>query len=223
MFSAFFYKEWVKLRLWWTLLATANLAFVAYIALRLRYVGEVYDGVVIWSNWIYKGYQFYGLYETVPLLLGLVLGALQFLPEVQNHRLRLVLHLPLAEERAVALHLLIGLLLLSLLVLPALAIFAAIGAVYLPREFQANFLLTIAPWALAGYASYLLAAASLLEASWRKRVALVVLGAAALRLLFQEPFYEGYARLLPGLLVWTAGLFALPLFSAYRFRKGLAS
>ena len=222
MFSAFFYKEWVKLRLWWTLLAVANLALVAYIALRLRYVGELYDGVVIWSNWIYKAYQFYGRYETVPPLLGLALGVLQFLPEVQNHRVRLVLHLPLGEERAMAIHLAIGLVLLSLLVLPALALFAAVGALYLPHEFQTNLLLTAAPWTLAGYAGYLLTAAALLEASWLKRSLILLLGAASLRLFFQEPFYEGYTRLLPALALWTSCLFALPLFSAYRYRKGLA-
>lgn len=221
MFSAFFYKEWIKLRLWWTLLAVANFAFVAYIGFRLRYVGAIYDGVVIWSNWIYKGYQFYGRYETVPLLLGLALGILQFLPEVQNHRFRLVLHLPLGEERAMAIHLVVGLLLLSLLVLPSLVLFAALGALYLPHEFQSNFLLTAAPWTLAGYAGYLFTAAALLEASWLRRALIVLLAAAALRLCYQEPFYEGYARLLPGLAAWTVSLFALPLFSAYRYRKGL--
>lgn len=221
MFQALFFKEWVKLRLWWSLLAAANFAFAAYLALQLRAVGTLYDASMIWSSWIYKAYLFCGAYQFVPLGLGLTLGVLQFFPEVQQQRIRLVLHLPLGEERAVALHLLAGLVLLSLLVLPAAAAFAGVGALYLPREFQLNFLLTASPWLLAGYAGYLLAAAALLEANWFNRAVLVLLGAGALRLFFQEPFYEGYRRLLPALLLWVGWLVSLPLFSSHRFRKGL--
>lgn len=221
MFQALFYKEWIKLRLWWTLLAAANLAFALFVGLRLRHVYEFYDATVVWINWIYKGYLFFGYYETVPLLLGLVLALLQFLPEVQNFRIRLVLHLPLGETRAVALHLAAGLLLLSALLLPASAVFSLFGALYFPAEFQGCLWLTLAPWLLAGYGAYLFAAAALLESNWLNRAVLVLLGFGTLRLLLQEPLYGGYLRLLPFILLWTAGLLSLPLYSSHRYRKGL--
>lgn len=222
MFKALFYKEWIKLRLWWSLLALANLGFALFIGLRLRHVFQFYDASVVWSNWIFKGYLFFGYYETVPLLLGILLALLQFLPEVQSFRIRLVLHLPLGETRAVALHLAAGLLLLSALLAPAAAVFSGFGACYFPLEFQGHLWLTLLPWLLGGYASYLFVTAALLEADWINRAVLLLLGGATLRLLYQEQFYATYLRLLPALVLWTAWLFALPLFSSYRYRKGLS-
>lgn len=222
-FQATLYKEWIKLRLCWGLLLVAGVSFAAFLCLRLRNVHQFYDPVSIWSAWIFKGYLFFTPFRYFPLGAGIVLGALQFLPETLSKRVRLVLHLPLGEERVISDHLLAGLLLLTLILAPAAALFALTGWLYFPVEFQRNLALTLAPWLLAGYAGYLLTATVLLENSWRHRVFYLLLGAASVRLFYLGDFYDVYLRVLAGFALWTAALFTLPLFSSYRFRKGLES
>jgi hypothetical protein len=221
MFRAILYKEWIKLRLYWALLFIASLGFALFLSLRLRHVHQFYDAVSVWSAWIFKGYLFFHPYRYAPLAAGVVVGALQFLPETLNKRVRLALHLPLGEERVISHHLLAGLVALTLLLAPAAAIFAVTGWIYFPVEFQRNLALTLAPWLLAGYSGYLLTATLLLETTWRYRVLYLLLGGAVLRLFFLDDFYDVYQRVLPALAAWAVALFALPLFSSYRFRKGI--
>lgn len=223
MFKATFYKEWIKLRLYWTLLLAANLGFAAYLSLRLRAVHEYNAAVTIWGAWIFKGYLFFNPYHYAPLVTGILLGALQFLPEIFTKRIRLVLHLPLGEEKVVAQHLFAGLGLLTAILAPVALMFALAGGIYFPAEFQRNLWLTLTPWLLAGYAGYLLTAALILETTWRYRIFYLLLGGAALRLCFLGEFYDIYQRVLPGFALWTLALFSLPLLSSYRFRKGLDS
>jgi hypothetical protein len=223
MFKALLYKEWIKLRLYWSVLLVANLAFSGFLCLRLRHIFQLHDAVTVWSNWIFKGFLFYRSCQYVPLLLGIVLGCLQFFPETLNKRLRLVLHLPLSEEWSVSIHLLAGLLLLTALLVPGLAVIAFTGAHYFPCEFQACLWLTYAPWVLGGYAGYLLTAFLVLEPTWRVRIVGLLLSAALLKLFYQDDFYNGYLRVLAWVAAWTAGLFLLPLLSTHRFGKGYGS
>ena len=143
MFKATFYKEWIKLRLYWLLLLAANLGFAGYLSLRLRAVHEFNAAVTIWDAWIFKGYLFFNPYHYAPLVTGLLMGGLQFLPEIFSKRIRLVLHLPIGEERVIAQHLLAGLLLLTLILAPVTALFALAGGIYFPAEFQRNLWLTL--------------------------------------------------------------------------------
>jgi hypothetical protein len=221
MFIATFYKEWIKLRFYWALLLASNLGFAAYLSLRLRAVHEFNTAVTIWSAWIFKGYLFFNSYHYAPLVTGMLIGALQFLPEIFSKRVRLVLHLPVGEERVIADHLLVGLLLLTLILAPVAALFAWTGWIYFPVEFQHNLWFTLTPWLLAGYVAYLLIATLLLETSWVYRVVYLLLGGGALRLFYLGDFYDVYQRVLPEFIIWTFLLFSLPLLSSYRFRKGL--
>ncbi len=221
-FRATFYKEWIKLRLYWTLLLLGSTGYAAYLCLWLRYLHQFNDAVSVWGAWIFKGFLFFAPFSYVPLVVGVTLGAIQFLPETLNKRIRLALHLPLGENRIISYHLLSGLLGLAVALFPATALFVVTGLVYFPAEFQRNLLLTLAPWILAGFAGYLLTAALLLENAWRYRVFYLLLSGAALRLFFLGEFYDVYQRALAGFAVWTAALFLLPLLSSYRFRKGLA-
>jgi hypothetical protein len=220
MFKALLYKEWIKLRLYWVLLLVANVGFAAFLALRLRHVFTINGALMVWGSWIFKGYLFFRSYQYVPLLTGIVLGGLQFFPEIQNRRLQLVLHLPLGEARAVASHLVAGLVLLTALYGADVALMAGTAAGYFPSEFQGVFCFTAVPWLLAGYGAYLLTAAVLLEPTWRARVFFFVLGGSFLRLFYLDDFYNAYARVLGPLVLWTAALFLLPLLSARRFAKG---
>jgi hypothetical protein len=223
MFRSLIYKEWIKLRLYWTLILVAHLLFCVYLCLQLRSAFKLRDALSVWSTWIFKGYLFFRPCKNIPLLAGIVLGCLQFFPEILSKRLRLVLHLPLREERAVAAHLLAGLLLLTLALLPGLLLLAGCSALYFPREFLVNFCYIYTPWFLGGFAAYLLTVFTLVEPTWRLRVTCLLFSAGLLKLFYFGSFYDGWRRLLPGLVLATAALFLLPLLSANRFSKGYGS
>ncbi len=223
MFKSLLYKEWIKLRIYWLLLFIVNLAFCGFLCLRLRHVFRINEAMAVWSNWIFKGYLFYRICEYVPLLLGVVLGCLQFFPETLSKRLRLVLHLPLGESRAASIHLVAGLLMLATVYLPGLALIAVSSSFYFPPDFQANLLLTYTPWLLGGLAAYLLTAFTVLEPTWRLRVVYLLFSAALLRLFFLEDFYNSYLRIMLSLTICTSLLFVFPLLSTYRFGKGYGS
>lgn len=223
LFAATLYKEWIKLRLAWVLMLAGSVGFAGFLCLRLHNVHQFHDAVSIWSAWIFKGYLFFASFQYVPLGVGIFLGALQFLPETISKRVRLVLHLPLGEERVISHHLLAGLLLVTLIYAPAVVLFEITGWLCFPVEFQRNLGLTLLPWLLAGYSGYLLTATLLLENMWRHRVFYFLFGGAALRLFYLGEFYDIYLRVLPGFVLWVLVLFTLPLFSSYRFRKGLES
>ena len=115
------------------------------------------------------------------------------------------------------------LLLLTAALAPGLALIALTGARYFPPEFQSNLWLTAAPWLLAGYAGYLLTAFIVLEPTWRLRIVGLLFSAAFLKLYYLDDFYNGYLRVLCVTVLWTAGLFLLPLLSTHRFGKGYGS
>ncbi|MBN1404133.1 MAG: hypothetical protein JW942_06685 [Opitutales bacterium] len=221
MTRSIFYKEWIKTRLVWALLLAVNLGYAIYAILRLRYVYVHHDPLLIWNSWIFKGYTFYAYYEKLPLLTGILLAVAQFLPELLNRRMRLSLHLPMGEDRVVAAHLGVGLLLMALLFIPALLPMYAVAVAYFPPEFIGGMLTTSTPWILAGIAAYMFTAALLLEGRWFARIVLAIIAAASLRLFFQEILYSAYERILPVLIAWTALTFFIPLLSSQRFRKGI--
>jgi hypothetical protein len=223
MFRALVFKEWIKLRLYWTLMCLAHFLFCVYLCLQLRHAFKLHDALSVWSNWVFKGYLFFKSDKNIPLLLGVVLGCLQFFPEILNKKLRLVLHLPMPEERAVGVHLVAGLFLLTLALLPGLLLLAVCGAIYFPREFLLNFGFIYLPWFLGGYAAYLLTAFTLVEPTWRLRITCLLFSAALLKLFYLDSFYDGWRRLLPGMALLTLALFLLPLLSANRFSKGYGS
>lgn len=222
-FKAVLFKEWIKLRFHWTLMVAGSVAFAIYLCLRLRHTHEFNSAVAIWNAWIFKGFLFFDSFQYVPVGAGIALGFLQFLPEVLNKRIRLILHLPVGEEHILSDHLCVGILGLTLITTPALLAFSITSAIYFPMEFQTNLILTSLPWLLAGYAGYFFASAVLLEARWRFRVFHLIVAFAMLRLFFLGDFYDVYLRILPLFTLWTAFLFLVPLFSNHRFRKGFES
>lgn len=221
MTLALFHKEWIKLRLWWTLMTVAGIAFALFLFFKLRYVYTVNDSAAVWNAWITKAWLWFRAYQYAPLVFGVALGFLQFLPEVQAHRIRLVLHLPLGETRAVAIHLLAGVILLTLTLLPAILLFVIAGICYFPAEWLYNLYTVIAPPLLVGYGAYFAVSAILLETNWRHRVFYLLLCLGGLRLYMMETAFDSYSRILAPLALWALALVILPLFSSYRFRKGL--
>ena len=158
MIKAIFYKEWIKMR-WFCLVAALFLAgFTAYALLRVQRVITFKGAAHIWEVMLEKEVVFIDILQYLPVLLGVLLALVQFIPEMTHKRLKLTLHLPFPQRKMILLMMGVG--------LAALAVLSAVQAfvlwcyfhTLLAPELVSRILLTSLPWYLAGLALYPLAA-----------------------------------------------------------------
>ena len=220
MIKAIFYKEWIKMR-WFCLVAALFLAgFTAYALLRVQRVITFKGAAHIWEVMLEKEVVFIDILQYLPVLLGVLLALVQFIPEMTHKRLKLTLHLPFPQRKMILLMMGVG--------LAALAVLSAVQAfvlwcyfhTLLAPELVSRILLTSLPWYLAGLALYPLAAWVCLEPTWRRRVADILVAVGVCRLFFLSETPQAY----DGMLSWLALLLVcslfFPLLSVYRFKQG---
>lgn len=220
MIKAIFYKEWIKMR-WFCLVAALFLAgFTAYALLRVQRVITFKGAAHIWEVMLEKEVVFIDILQYLPVLLGVLLALVQFIPEMTHKRLKLTLHLPFPQRKMILLMMSVG--------LAALAVLSAVQAfvlwcyfhTLLAPELVSRILLTSLPWYLAGLALYPLAAWVCLEPTWRRRVADILVAVGVCRLFFLSETPQAYDGMLPWLLVLLLCVLFFPLLSVYRFKQG---
>lgn len=221
MSYALFLKEWLKLRLWWALLTAAATLAGLIPALRLRAIENVHGASGVWTNWIHKGWLFHEAFSPVPTACGLLLGVLQFLPELRSGRFRLALHLPLGRTHIILAHLFSGLFLLFASLMPGLGILEFVARAKLPAEYSRDFWLSTTPWLVSGVCAYLGVAATLLEPHWLRRLAALLFTAGICSLCNEQLLPASYVRVLPAMLLCGAAFLLLPLHAANRLSRGL--
>ena len=110
--NAIFYKEWIKTR-WYLLLALlVTLGFAGYSMLRINRVASMKGVEHVWEVMMSRDTVFVDLLEFIPLLVGILLALVQFVPEMHHKCLKLTLHLPYPQLRMINLMLLYGLIVL---------------------------------------------------------------------------------------------------------------
>ena len=220
MIKAIFYKEWIKMR-WFCLVAALFLAgFTAYALLRVQRVITFKGAAHIWEVMLEKEVVFIDILQYLPVLLGVLLALVQFIPEMTHQRLKLTLHLPFPQRKMILLMMSVG--------LAALAVLSAVQAfvlwcyfhTLLAPELVSRILLTSLPWYLAGLALYPLAAWVCLEPTWRRRVADILVAVGVCRLFFLSETPQAYDGMLPWLLALLLCVLFFPLLSVYRFKQG---
>lgn len=220
MIKAIFYKEWIKMR-WFCLVAALFLAgFTAYALLRVQRVITFKGAAHIWEVMLEKEVVFIDILQYLPVLLGVLLALVQFIPEMTHKRLKLTLHLPFPQRKMILLMMSVG--------LAALAVLSAVQAfvlwcyfhTLLAPELVSRILLTSLPWYLAGLALYPLAAWVCLEPTWRWRVADILVAVGVCRLFFLSETPQAYDGMLPWLLALLLCVLFFPLLSVYRFKQG---
>lgn len=220
MEKAIFYKEWIKTR-WYFLLSTLLLAaFTGYCLLNVSRIIEFQGAVHLWEVMLERDAIFVDLLTYLPLLAGLLLAVFQFVPEMQQSRLKLTLHLPYPHYRMIAAMLLYGTLMLCIAFLVSLVMIGVCFDAVVARELFAHVILTALPWYVAGLAAYFLAAWVCLEPTWKRRILNMLVGVGVLRIFFLAPAPEAYNRFLPWLALFTLLLSMLSMLSVYRFKTG---
>ena len=109
MKKAILYKEWIKTHRYFWLALIVSSVFVIYALLQLqRVIG--FKGVEhLWEILLSRETVFIELLTYVPLAIGVLLALVQFVPEIQQKRLKLTLHLPYPQRSMIGLMLAAGL------------------------------------------------------------------------------------------------------------------
>ncbi|MDR1518005.1 MAG: hypothetical protein LBS52_07940 [Dysgonamonadaceae bacterium] len=219
--NAIFYKEWIKTRGYLLLAFVTTLGFAGYAMLRLNRVVGLKGAEHLWEVMLARDTVFVEMLEYIPLLAGVLLALVQFVPEMHRKCLKLTLHLPYPQLRMVNLMLCFGLLsLLLCFVANYILMFSYLQAV-LATELYARVLLTALPWYLAGFAAYLLISWVCIEPTWKWRVLNLLISVLLLRIFFLSPAPEAYNAFLPWLALYTLLTASLSWLSIARFKAGI--
>ena len=222
MFKALGYKEWMKVRGAVLIIAIAFLLVFINTALTLSYIMRTGDPNLYWNNLIFRMSLYYSLLKYLPLIAGIIIAFTQFFPEISENRLKLTLHLPLNEKTIILDMVAYGTLMLVVLFLFTIFLFATIILYFFPIEFLYSFLITTAPWFLAGLTVYWLSAAIFVEPIWLyRRVFLIVITLAYIMLLYAQKGYNNFAVSIHWFTLLSASLSISILVSTVRFKKGV--
>ncbi|MDO5484655.1 MAG: hypothetical protein Q4F27_07065 [Desulfovibrionaceae bacterium] len=176
IFSAFFFKEFVKTGVCMAVLTLSSAAFMTWQWLNVRRLFMLDHPEIVWYRVMDLGQVPYAALAFLPIACAFVFCCCQFLPEMRDERLRISLHLPCGMVVLVLAHLLFGLCFLSLLFLgDALLLMLILGTCF-PEEAVSTALLTSLPWFLAGLIAYLCVAYAILEPQRRAKLMGLLLG-----------------------------------------------
>lgn len=214
------YKEWIKTR-WYLLAAFAVLGgFAGYALVKLHRAAALMGAGHIWEVMVTRNAVFIDQMEYLPLLVGLLLAAVQFVPEMQRKSLKLTLHLPVPALATLAAMVGYGTAALLLLFGLGILLLAAGTSPVLPHELVWNILSTALPWYVAGVAAYLLGAWTILEPTWKRRLVNILMSVLLLRICFLAPGPRAYGGFLPVLTLLTLVSAVLSWLSVVRFMAG---
>ena len=218
--NAIFYKEWIKTR-WYLLLALlVTLGFAGYTMVRINRVASMKGVENVWEVMLARYTVFVDLLEFIPLLVGILLALVQFVPEMHHKCLKLTLHLPYPQLRMINLMLLYGLVVLLICFAANYLLMTVYMQGVLAPELYSRILLTVLPWYLAGIAAYLLISWICLAPTWKRRVLNLVISVLLLRIFFLAPAPEAYNAFLPWLAIYTLLTASLSWLSIARFKAG---
>lgn len=220
MLKAIFYKEWLKLRLFWCLALVIHAGLIAYLLLSLRSTLLASGIVETWATMIGRDVLMINQLMYLPLITGVCIALCQWLPEMQVKRIRLTLHLPIDYTASIGAMLLCGMVGLSVLFALDAAALAIVEQLWLPRELVWRTFLTCLPWYIGGLLGYSVLSWCLIEPQWKMRCIDFLIGAPLVALCFLSAQPASYSIMWPWLLVALLATVCLPFYSVYRFKLG---
>jgi hypothetical protein len=173
---------------------------------------------VVWYRVINLGQIHFSHLKYAPVITGIVLACIQYLPEMIGERLRLSLHLPVSPHRLILAHIFVGLTAVGVVIVFNLAALWLITVSFFPVEVTIIALYTALPWCLAGMAAYLGGTLGLLEPGYRLKSFNVAVAAGVTGLFLHSAEPGGYAYLLFKLLIPVLLMIPAVLLPAYRYR-----
>ncbi|MBR0037963.1 MAG: hypothetical protein IJP70_10050 [Bacteroidales bacterium] len=215
-----YYKEWIKTRWYLLLMFLSTSGFAGYCLLRLHRVIALKGIGHVWEIMLTHDVVFVDYLKYVPLVAGLLLAVVQFAPEMYHKCLKLTLHLPVSHLTVITQMLGFGVAIVLVCDILNFIILWSYMHQVLAYELWSRCLLTALPWYLAGLAAYLLAAWTILEPDWRRRVFNLLVSLLVIKIYFISDAPASYNGFLPYLSVFTLALLPLNWISIARFKEG---
>lgn len=220
MIRSIFYKEYLKLRLFWCLALVIHGGVLAYILLSIRSTLLTSGAMETWATMIGRDVLMVNTLMYIPLLTGAVLALCQWLPEMQVKRIRLTLHLPIDYTRSIGTMLLCSLVGLCTLFALDAAVLAIVEQAWMPRELVLRTFLTCLPWFFGGLLVYTVLSWCILEPQWKMRCVNLLIGLPLVGLCFLTAQPACYIPMFPWLALLLIATGVLPFYSIYRFKLG---
>lgn len=220
MKKAIFYKEWIKTRLYFPVALIVSLAFILYTLLRLQRVVNFKGAAHLWEILLSRDVVFIDPLTYIPVAIGLLLAIVQFVPEMQQKRMKLTLHLPYSQSRMIFWMICAGLAELSCIFLINYGILYLYLQSIMAPELTSRILLTSLPWYLGGILTYLLATWTCLEPTWKRRIINLLLSCCLVKIFFLSNVPQAYDGFILILFIYTAATLLLPWLSITRFKAG---
>ncbi|MDL2290010.1 hypothetical protein LJB95_01220 [Paludibacteraceae bacterium OttesenSCG-928-F17] len=220
MNKIFFYKEWIKTRYYFVVAFIVTLCFCVYCILNISRIIELKGAVHIWEVMLQRDAIFIQQLRFIPLIIGILAGVMQFIPEMQQKRIKLTLHLPCSYYRSIGIMLLFGVCMLIVIFVCNFLFLSIALSQYFAVEMVRHILLTAFVWYLAGVLAYFFSAWICIEPTWKRRVLNTLIAVAVLRILFLSETPEAYNSFLPILVIYTVLASVLPFLSIVRFKTG---
>jgi len=215
-----FYKEWIKTRKILLLSLIIFAALIIYTFIDVEQMFRVGGATQVWTDTILKDINVLERMQWLPLILSVLFGLSQFVPEMTNKRLKLTLHLPMPESKTTFAMLAYGVLsLLSLFVIVYAAIIIGMSFYY-PSEMIQNMFNSSLPWFMAGLTGYLFVAWICIEPVWRQRVFNSLIAVYALTFFMITAKSGAFSPFIPYLVVTTFVVFFFSFYSMSRFKDG---
>ncbi len=221
LFKALSYKEWIKTRRLIGVLIILTIATLAYAFIEITHNIRFNGAVEEWYGYLYMNFVLPDVTTMLPLLSGLALALVQFIPEMVNKRLKLTLHLPASETSIVSAMLAYGYMILIIIFGLSMIAYAVGLSVIFPMEITEMQLSRLIPAFVAGLSAYGLVSWICFEPGWRQRV-LNTFVAVALISVFSVAQYAGaYMHFVLAMAVILIVSFMLPFYSVMRFKHGV--
>lgn len=220
MIKSIVYKEWIKTRWFLLILTILGLLAVGNIFLKVQHYITFNEAHNYWYLVLFQNQQYFKGLRFIPLVIGLGIALVQYIPEITNKRIKLTFHLPVNENRALLMMLAYGVVVLMLCYALLIIMFTLLSQHFFGAEIVHAALISVFPWFLAGMAAYFLTALVVMEAIWKYRIAYFLAASAFILFFFERGMAGAYAPLNWKLAVLTLLISLSMTFSAYRFRKG---
>jgi hypothetical protein len=220
MIASIFYKEWIKTRKILLLSLAVFAALIIYTFINIEQMFRISGATQVWTDTILKDVSVLAKIQWLPLILSILFGVSQFVPEMSNKRLKLTLHLPMPENKIMFSMLAFGL--SSLLILYVITYIAIYGgmSIYYPLEIVLSMVKASLPWFMAGLAGYLFVAWICIEPVWRQRVFNTLIAAYALTFFMISAKSGAYMPFIPYLFGTIIIAYFFSFYSMYRFKDG---
>lgn len=220
MLKAILLKEWAKTGRCYLCILAVVAAVVAYQMVNISKTVEFSGIASLWEDMTEHDSVLVEMLQYLPPVAALVLAISQYVPEMQQKRLKLMLHLPYSQTRMMAVVYAYGIGLLLLVAAVETLALQLLLIHYLPQVLVSRVLLTTLVWHVAAWLVYTWIAAVCLEPTWRMRLVYLCVLAAWVGVCYLSPVAEAYNRFLPLMVLWTLLSATVIMTSVGRFKEG---